>query len=338
MKKYLKRTVFIIVIFAIVIIEISLRLFYKQELSIRDDRDSIFLEDSVLFYIYRPNKNFIVGGITHQINSHGYIGHEILPKSPDTFRIAIVGACGVAGSVHQPSYFSFCPMLQQHFKDNGLKVEVLNCGIDGQGRSLTLYRSIEYKVLQFEPDMILLEYDLPFYTDNATREDYRGYKLTYPKTDPDALVREKKMVDNLYKYEKWITFFCNSYIIRATARFYMFRAHNHFSYHIVLYHGKGISLGDWKGVTFSMEESAKKMNSLKDKLASRGIQFFLFQYTKDTSRIQTAKEYQLPLISLNTNFEENDFFYKDDHWNENGCQKIADRFFELIIKYQLIHE
>lgn len=333
-----KKLISLIILSCILFTEIALRLFWSQELSIRDRHDDIFEDDSVLLYTYKPNKEFKVGGTTLHINEQGYIGKDIGPKSTDTFRIAVIGACEVAGSVHQPEYNSFVPMLQTHFSCQGDKVELLNCGIDGDNRSFEQFMSVEYKVTDFQPDIILLQYGLPFFTQYARRANYRDYKLTYPLNDPEALKRTSHMVDNLYRYSRWIKLISYSYIIRACLNMYYHRESNTFSYYINLYKNKNISLGDYKGKQYSLEESVEMIQILQSRLREKGILLFLFQFGTNKEVISCAKENQLPLISLDVHFVDEDIFYKDGHWNKNGCQKIADCFYRLITRHRLIPE
>lgn len=331
-----KRLISLLTLGFILITEIILRLFWSQELSIRNQRDDIFEDDSVLFYTYKPHKKFTVGSTTLQINKEGYIGSEISPKSPDTFRIAIIGACEVAGSVHQPEYYSFVPMLQTHFSDQGDKVEILNCGIDGDQRSLEHYLSVEYKVLSFQPDLIFLQYGLPFYTQYARRVNYRNYKLSYPLNDPEALTFTSHMVDNLYRNEKWIELICHSYIIRGLLNLYRHRVNDDFALYIWLYQDKNLGLGKFRGKQYTMKESVTMIHNLKKRLEEKDISLFLFQFGKDKDILLQAKENRLPLLSLDTPFCDEDYFYKDGHWNDSGCHKIATRFYNLLIKYDLI--
>lgn len=80
------------------------------------------------------------------------------------------------------------------------------------------------------------------------------------------------------------------------------------------------------------------IDSLKQRLKKRDIQLFLLKYTKDYEAFSFAKENKLPLLTLNIDFEEDDYFYKDAHHNEKGCKKIANRLYELIVKYNLVPE
>ncbi|MCD8262980.1 MAG: hypothetical protein LUD02_01530 [Tannerellaceae bacterium] len=78
------------------------------------------------------------------------------------------------------------------------------------------------------------------------------------------------------------------------------------------------------------------IHALKASLEEEGSSLFLYQYTKNGEIIAEARENRIPLVSLNTNFEEEDFFYKDGHWNESGCKKVAHQFYQIITKYNLV--
>ncbi len=334
--KKLKSGILLVILLGFIATEAYLRVNYSRELAVGEIKDSFFQDDSVLFYTYKPGIKFEVGGKEVYINKHGYIGPEIQPKSDEVFRIAIIGPCNVAGSVHQPEYHSFCPLLEDLLKKD-YKVEVINCGIDGDDRSWELFNSIEYKVLDFEPDMILLEYALPFTSENAGRETYRGYKFNYSKYDDKYRLRGREMVDNVCKNEWWIKIVSRSYIIRGIVRKVGAYLDNEFSRYVLLYQEKKVTVkGGWRGMTFTMEESRDLIDTLRGKLNQENIQFFLYQYYKNSDNIAFCRENKLPLISLGIQTGEEDFFYKDGHFNESGCKKIAGRFHELITNNGLI--
>jgi len=334
--KHFKLKFLIGIIFLVIFIEVFLRFNYSDEMRIGEIQNSIFQEDSVMFYTYKPNITFEVAGKLINTNRDGYIGPEIQPKSNQTYRIAIIGACSVAGSVHQPEYHSFCPLLEDLLKAD-YNIEVINCGIDGDNRSWELFKSIEYKVLAFEPDIILLEYGLPFSSGNAGRETYRGYKFNYSKHDDKWRIRGREMIDNVYKHEWWIKIISQSYIARAVLRKTGAYLNNEFSRYVELYQRKKVTVtGGWRGLKFTMEESRDFIESLRLKLNQSNINIFLYQYNKNQDYINFCKLNKLPLISLGLTTTLEDFFPKDGHFNENGCKKIANKFYEIIKRNELI--
>lgn len=323
----------------IILAEIGLRLFWSDELYIKPRVEDVFENDPVIIYQYKSNTYINVGEEKIKVNRDGFIGEDIGPKSPDKFRIAFVGSCGVSGSVHLSEYYSFCPMLQQLFSDNHYNVEILNCGIEGNDRTLEQFLSIEYKVLALEPDIIIMESSLPILTLYTQREYYRDYQISFPDSDFEGQARLKGMVDNLYDNEWWIKPICASYIVRGCFRFYANRTSNITSAHIQLYQSKRRISGKFRHVRYTVDESVEMITSLKQRLQEQNISLFMFDYTRNPEFYAFAKEKGLPLIPLNLDFEKQDYFPKDiTHWNGKGCQKIADRLYEIITKNNLVPE
>lgn len=321
----------------IVVTELFLRYFYAEKLSIHC-RPAVYNPLPIVNYGYTPDTTFTLSGKNHYINKQGFIGDDFGEKTNDTFRIAIVGSSTVAGSINLKAYYSFCPILQQKFIDTHSHVKILNCGIDGSERSLDLFKSIRYQITGLNPDMIFFEYGLPFRTSNGVRENYKGYIIGYPAFDSTAQAFCKNMVDTLTAYQKYIDFLYHSYIIRASVYLYYHRPNSNtkLKWYIDLYQNRIFIYGNFKLVLYTMEESIQMVQDLKNELNDADIDFFLFQIGEDDSIIQMAKKNQLPLVTLRTSFSENDYFLSDSHWNELGCKKVADRFYDLMIKHQLI--
>jgi hypothetical protein len=336
-KHNMKKKMLLIIILLLIVTEVMLRLFYSDKWKVAY-RPLLYRSVPVVNYGYIQDTCFSLSGKTHCINKQGFIGVDFEKKTSGMFRIAVVGSSGVAGSINLYSYYSFCPMLQKKFEDNNMNVQILNCGIDGSGRTLELFESIRYQIMNFNPDMILLEYGMPFETFSIVRENYNGYIVEYTKHDMAAKTRVEKMIDQLNVYKPGLDCLYHSYIIRGLARIYKKQAEfkTQLWRYLELYEARVLMLGVFKQTGFDMEQSISMIQELKEELAKKNIQFFLFQYGNDKNKIQVAKEDRLPLISLNLSFEQSDFFPKDSHWNEAGCKKVANRFYDLIKKHELI--
>jgi hypothetical protein len=337
--KKIKRYIFLVVVLLILLTESVLRIFYSEKYAVAY-RPTVYRSLPIVNYGYVPDTCFSLFGKKHYINKQGFIGNDFGQKTTDTFRIAIVGASSVAGTINLTAYYSFCPMLQEKFTETNTKVEVLNCGIDGGGRSLELFKSINHQVVKFQPDIILLEYALPFETWGLVRENYNGYIVGYPHHDQDGKRRVKKMIDKLNSYKLGIDLLYNSYIMRVMIRYYFKKSEfkTKLSHYIELYEAKMLLLGDFNNIVCTMDESVDMLHSLKNELTEKNIKLFLFQYGRNNNVVQTAKENNLPLISLGMTFESTDYFPNDGHWNKIGNRKIAARFYEIITKYGLIPE
>jgi hypothetical protein len=333
----IKKRIFLIIFILIVLTETVLHLFYSDEFDIAY-RPVVYRSLPEVNYGYVPDTCFRLFGKTHRINSHGFLGEDFGEKTADTFRIAVIGSSTVAGSINLNAYYSFCSLLQKKFDEANIKVQILNCGVDGGGRSLELFRSIRHQVAAFSPDIILLEYFLPFETWGLIRENYNGYIVGYPSHDMKGKEDVKKMIDNLNTYRSVIDLLYHSFIVRSIIRFHFKipKLRTRLSWYIELYEKKIQVLGDFIRTEYTIEESVDMIQDVKDELEKSDIRFFLFQYGKDDAVIRTTKSYKLQLISLGVSFSEKDYFHKDEHWNELGCQKIADRLYEMLLKYQLI--
>lgn len=88
------------------------------------------------------------------INQYGFRGPDFqAPKPKDTFRIFVLGDSTVFGMAKES-----CPypaQLQEQFNKNGLHVEVVNAGIEGNDSTMAGQRLINH-VLKFEPDLVLI--------------------------------------------------------------------------------------------------------------------------------------------------------------------------------------
>jgi hypothetical protein len=343
------------IILSTAIVETVLREYYSVQLTF-PDRPMIYRADSMINYSYIPDTFFIANGEKKYINKQGFIDGDFGKKTSDSYRIAFTGVCGVAGPLGASEYNNFCAPLQRIFRENGEPVRTLNCGIDGGMISLEIFNLIKYRIIDFDPDMILWEYRLPFFTYGLIRTCYRGRLIEYPRQDPQTLETGKRMVDRLLKYKKWIDFAYSSYIFRATVRLYknLFDGcmvdcqlqgfakktfHQKLRRYIELYEFKKVELVymfDSHWTEYTMEESILMLQELNRTLQKKGIRFFMYQYGKDSDIINLAKENELPLISLNIAFTDDDFLPEKGHWNRSGYQKVAEQFYKLIMKYELI--
>ena len=330
-----KKIILLCLVTAFITLEVLLRILYADKLDVAF-RPAVYRSLPVVNYGYVPDTCFTLSGKNYYINKQGFIGNDFEEKSVDTFRIAVVGTSVVAGSINLREYYSFCPMLQENFTKNNINVQIINCGIDGGDRSLEVLKSINYQIINFNPDMILMEYVLPFSTWNLIRENYRGYIIGYPAFDKTGPEYTKQIVDNLHKFKPYFDVLYHSYVVRSIFSLYTKTSNSHFSWYITLYETKIFVYGNWAPIDFTLEESADMIHEVKNKLNKLNIQFFLFTPNRDDSLIQTAKKFKLPLISLNTKFSENDYPPEEGHWNMNGCQKVADSFYETLTKYDLI--
>ena len=323
--------------------EITCRTFFPEELKYWR-RPLTYKTDSILNYVYEPNLRIESDNKSFWTNSLGLVGKEILPKS-NIFRIVIVGNSMVAGSSHLSYYSDFCSILDEKLKADNINAEVLNFGIDGGFRGYEQMLMIENVVMKFAPDLVLLEYDFPIETLHTIRGCYRDYMFSYSKSDPIGTKEQIiDFIDKQYQYKVYIDiFYKNSYAIRGLYKLVRkcIRGRKlektELGKHIVLY-GDVLKDSDLprKFDICSFDESAQWIKKIQSNLSESKCSFFLFQYGRDLSKLDIAQTYKLPLISLNILLEEADYIKDDDHPNKKGHEKIAQVFFERLIKYNLV--
>ncbi|MCD8265153.1 MAG: hypothetical protein LUD02_14200 [Tannerellaceae bacterium] len=156
--------------------EIILRLYFSKDLDFVGT-PTVYQFDPVVHYSYIPNSSFIRKGKKVNINRDGFMGNDFSVRDSNTFRIVVIGSSNISGPNHLLEYHNFPELMEKTFRENNIRVEVLNCGVDGAGRSLQLLQSIPYKILEFELDLILFECELPLYNSNISREAYRGVNI-----------------------------------------------------------------------------------------------------------------------------------------------------------------
>ena len=101
-----------------------------------------------------PNQNLE----TININSHGFRGHDFSEKKDlGTYRIFIVGGSTVFGTGSTSDDATISSFLQKKINnfDNGLKIEILNAGINS-AYSYTSKYIIENTLPKFQPDLVII--------------------------------------------------------------------------------------------------------------------------------------------------------------------------------------
>jgi len=319
-------------------VELILRIINPLYIQYGSFPSHIYKYDSFVYYKYRPNTSFKVGNNIIPINRQGYIGEDFKTNDSTVYKIAVVGGSGVSGPNHILEYANYTFPLEEKLKNENYSVQVQNCGIDGANRSYLLLHSIYHYVMSFNPDIVLLECDLPLKSSNQVRAPYRNHLLFYPCGDNIRLQEVKAKVDKLIQYEWFFNILHQSYIFRALVKYKMnnWGYTNEFDYYLSAYRTKGWGTAGVIEEELSIEQSIFLIKELQMKLAEKNIKFFLLN-TYGKTNMQIIKDGKLPCISTRLDFiEPDDFMYKDGHLNKQGCEKIADKLCDLFIKYELI--
>ncbi|GEM_PF-1074772 len=324
LKLCLKIAISLMVLFLLV--EIVYRIVHKDTTI---EHPPIYQIDSVLSYKYLANTTFTKGGKEMHINKYGYIGKDWPITKPDNFfRIAIIGACSVAGGMHIKGHYSSFPlMLQNKFQQNGYNVEILNFGVGGANRSYSLYKSIEKDVVQFKPDMILFEFSGVFSDDKIVKEVYRNNIIEYPYGNTKAKEHVKKLVDEFYPYLFLRKIVKNVETVRALVRYYgEFNTNKLGEYCKFIVEDKVSVYGP--KILFTKKKAAQLLVEENDKLKNDSIKLCLFIF-----RCTNASSYKsIPILPICGNFDETTHYPKDEHYNYKGTLLLTDIFYDQLIK------
>lgn len=97
--------------------------------------------------------------VTVRTNRYGLRGRDpVMPKPPGTFRILMLGDSFTFGFPVRDEE-TFCARIEHGLRAQGYPVEVVNGGVSGYSPTLH-YLSLRDQFLAFEPDLVVLWYDL----------------------------------------------------------------------------------------------------------------------------------------------------------------------------------
>ncbi len=176
------------IIFFLAVLEISLRLVYPQKLNpalySAKDRETFAQYDSLLGWKLKPNAqgDFFSGEFDVRIknNKQGLrMDREISQKKTQKYRIAFLGdsfvwGYGVADSAR----------VSEQLEKNLKNTEIINFGVSGYGTD-QYYLQLNARVLQFNPDMVIVGFYVNDFADAGNDERY-GYKKPLFKISPDG--------------------------------------------------------------------------------------------------------------------------------------------------------
>ena len=308
-------------------------------------RPPLFVPDSVVNYMFIPNLDYVhpETGANYRTNKHGYLGPEFPEKSDSRFRIAILGDSWVSGNTTDEYYTVFCNELQNILNQKRFKVDILNCGIEGQNEYCS-FKSIKYKVLGFEPDLILYQYALPFGTHPFTRDNYKGYLIYYELGNDSIYNSITQVIDNYIKIKPAMKLIYKSYIGKAIFKLHLkYGISSKINYYIRLTTSGSIGRFDKLEELqkeIPLDSSITMVKKLRDELNDMGIRFSMYVISENEDAFSIAKENKLPFINMGLSLikEDGDIFKYGSHPTKQGNEKIAQKFFEILTKYNFIPE
>lgn len=127
-------------------------------------------------------------------NRYGLRGADpVIPKPAGTFRILMMGDSFTFGFPVRDEE-AFCHLIEQGLRAQGLPVEVINAGVSGYSPTLH-YISLRDQYLEFEPDLVVLWYDL-----GDIQEDAWFQKNLVYDADGRLLRADPAYVDGRYNW------------------------------------------------------------------------------------------------------------------------------------------
>jgi hypothetical protein len=316
--------------------EIFFRTKYKEELK---DQFSplIYGPDSLTGYRYIPNSEGEISkpgiGLKKvRINNQGFYSPDFTTqKKPGTYRIAIVGTSTASG-IWMDGTQNFSSRLQRMFDaDKKKNVEVLNCGLDGQGLGKGLLEIIKTKVVNYDPDLILLELSMPLSIGSMYRTPYKGYLLQYYTDSSKDLA--KQAIDNIER--DWFFRFCYDYFYtyRAWCRNYIQK--NKLTMKSKLLRTYRDKISRIEDIDFSFYKFQKSIDLLKETndtiTRKSNAKLVLYSYDSDQKGVTPYLQANgFNVIFLKCIFEKKHISFPDSHLNEHGHALVADSLFRIL--------
>lgn len=325
----------ILALILIVGVEIYLRVKYANLLWIQI-YPQVYSPDDDLGYRYRPNAagEIRIPGISRRfrINNRGFNGRDfVVAKPPGIFRIAVVGTSNTTGIWMNGGGKNFCEMLEEQLRAAGHQVEVMNFGIDGRYRALHEVRIIETDVIGYDPDLVLMDVDIPFVYGTFRRDVYRGYVMIYSSESESSRKWCEAMVDEAQKFKVLGALYYVSYIVRAAVRYYMNR-YVTWSAILRLMVENRVQAPDVVVLPYSLKKSVEALQRVRNQLTAQGGELVIFQYFPNPYYRQVTGKYGLNYLELDVPPIPQYVHDRDGHYRQQGHVEVARQLFDRLIE------
>jgi len=320
-------SVFVVLVAA----EIFLRLRYRELLWMRT-YPQLYVPDADLGYRYRieAEGEICIPGIHRRFrtNNRGFASHSdfVQEKTPGTFRIAIVGTSNATGIWMNGQGDNYAELLEKRLRASGRNVEILNFGIDGRYRAVHEMRILETDVAHYEPDLVLIDVDLPFVHGYFMRDVYKTYVMIYNPDEPYSRHWCEYWIDQVVRHTFLIALYRTSYLVRALARLYMNRVNSPKSAMVRVFVENRIQAPDVVLLPYSIKRSIEALQAARDKFVSRGAELVVFQYFPNSYYQQVMAKYGLLYVELNVPPIPQFVHDLDGHYKHSGHVEIARQF------------
>jgi lysophospholipase L1-like esterase len=160
------------------------------------------LEHPHFHHRLKPLTAYTYGGdefsVTIHTNRYGLRGPDpVLPKPAGTFRILMLGDSFTFGFPVKEEE-AFVSLIEQGLKSRGYPVDVVNGGVSGYSPTLE-YVSLRDEYLAFDPDLVVLWYDL-----GDLQEDY-WYQKNLLYDERGRIIRcDSRYINGRFNWGEWL--------------------------------------------------------------------------------------------------------------------------------------
>lgn len=319
---------------AVVAAEIFFRLKFEAVLRIHV-YPQIYVPDENLGYRYRPHAEgeIRIPGINRRfrINNRGFHARDFSDvKEPGTYRIAFIGTSNTTGIWMDGQGKNFTELLEEMLRAAGHQVEVMNFGIDGRFRAVHELRIVETDVAAYNPDLVLMDVELPFIYGSFRRDVYKGYVMIYNSETELSRKWCEAQIDSVTRRRFWIALYRASYIVRAAARYYTNKSNSPRASNVRVFVENRIQSPDIVLLPYSLKRSVEALQLARYRLWQRGGELVIFQYSADPYYRQVTAKYGLPYMELNVPAIPQYVHDHDGHYRHEGHVEIAKQIFYLL--------
>lgn len=338
---YLRYCLFI-ALMLFIIGELGLRIF-KHETLVLNNYPKVYKFDTLIGYRGIPNKEGYIRKPSlknkFKMNNHGFSGPDFaIGKSDCSLRIMVTGTSGIEGIWASHSE-SIPEKLNNLFKQNGWRIEVINCGISGQHVGFHTTNLSRILACKNNPDIILGEAQIPFISRNRCLDSYRGYSVEYFGSNFDECKHARAVaiegVDRIIKHKVITDMFDISYSLRAIIKRKQRKPQKTIFYRCFdSYRMNQIKCRHYLiKQSFNMAESIKIYNDLSKDLMQDDCKLILFGYRENPNLMIFRDILDFSYISLNVPTGKEMGHKHDGHWNEKACNIVAEQLYNKLLMY-----
>ncbi|MDW3193899.1 MAG: hypothetical protein R8G66_16115 [Cytophagales bacterium] len=295
---------------------------------------SVHRYDEDLGFTFIPGGEHYLDNDTVKFNKYGYVDDEwSLEKEPSTYRIAMVGSCVLSGVFHivDTACYNYPNMAEADLRKNGYNVEIMNFGMPGETRSYFTFKSIEKDVLDFKPDLVIMENVFPYARKEYAKDDYLGYQLEYIFTSARSKAQAIMWAERMSDWSFFVTLMDHSWVIKKLALKYQQTHQNDIANFIRFAVKRQISFID-DAVTgfYTMERSIEMTHELMASLGKDSIDFRVLYYKEDGATDSLLVN-SFENIALKTDLTEDLYYPYDTHFNNRGQLYLKEKFLDELI-------